>query len=805
MVRYCRQLAALAIALLVPWLPATPALAQAEDPSAYGDEYGGGDFGRVTYQENGVAIHRAVVDSGLPAREEARINAPVYPGDTLLAGADQRAEVQLAGGSLVRIDRGTELTFLGLPDPYAEFSDNTVLQLAEGTIRITTALNEGEEFRLDTPDSSVYFLGDGDFRIEVTPTGRTEVISRRGVAEVVGNGGSVLVRGGMRTEVLGGSLPEEPWAFNTFVADGFDRWVDDRDAVYRAHDRYLPASEYPSETYETLPQEVQPYYQELNYYGDWTYVADLGYVWYPRQVPATWQPYYDGHWSYGPGGYFWVSSEPWGWAPYHYGRWSWVVGYGWCWAPGRVFAGAWVAWSWGSAYVGWAPLDYWGRPCHRRGVYHGYYDPHVWSFVHYDHIGDRHHQRYAVRVGDVGDHVRHATVSTSAPRVSPTRLARSRESREMAARQARENRKARMRPVDRDTRPAATMNDVERRLRPRSRASREQKVAGERTGAPRRSPVARGRNPQTRPSSDRAGSRVEAAQTERRAGRRREFPSYSRRITAERSSDATQNRRRQGRSTPAASTRSGSPSAAARGSVTPRVRSRENERGDTDQRVRDLYRKMAGPSSGRERAAGEEPRRVRTDSRSDASRKESRSGASRRSERSRSTSRAGSSDSRSRSTDRKRDEQGAKRERSDDSRSRSAERKRDQRDTPGRRPGISRSQTVPGSSDRYRRSTSSPGLRREPNRPSTGAGPSRARLPASNAGSRANRSTSRPSSPSASGSRRSTPSARPGNSKPSRPSSATRGGSGSAKSGPRSSRGSRSKTGRDSKGRGNKK
>ena len=68
---------------------------------------------------------------------------------------------------------------------------------------------------------------------------------------------------------------------------------------------------------------------------DWTYVEEYCHVWYPSATPVGWRPYYDGYWDYGPGGYFWVSNEPWGWAPYHYGRWNWVVGYGWCWVPGR--------------------------------------------------------------------------------------------------------------------------------------------------------------------------------------------------------------------------------------------------------------------------------------------------------------------------------------------------------------------------------------------------------------------------------------------------------------------------------------
>jgi len=592
-----RQTARLAMILVLSWLTANPSSAQTEDPYAFDDQYESGDFGRVTYQENGVTIHRAMADPGLPPVSEAGVNSPVYPGDALLTSADQRVEVQVASGSLIRIDRATDVTFLGLPDPYAEFPDNTVLQLAEGTLRLATRLTEGEEFRVDTPSSSIYLLGDGDFRIEVTPGGRTEVISRRGVAEVVGNGGSILVQGGMRTEVFPGTLPEEAWAFNTFVTDNFDRWVDDRDAIYLVRDRYPGAPEYSAEAYEALPEEVQPYYQELSHHGDWTYVEEYGHVWYPSAAPADWRPYYDGYWDYGPGGYFWVSNEPWGWAPYHYGRWNWVAGYGWCWVPGRVFSGAWVAWSWGSAHIGWAPIDYWGRPCSVRGIYYGYYDPHAWTFVGYEHVARRNYHRHAVRIDDIGADIRHARVVTRPPRVSPERLATSPEARSRAMRMVEADGAGRMRPVDRTSRPSLTMRDVERRIRGRSNATRRggDGNIGARDGA----------GPSVRRETVRTGDRQSTGRspaTDRRStAREGNYPSYPRRLSQDRTSGDDDSRRDVGRrrseSARRAEDRSGAGNLAP---SAPRVRPRETERAGTDQHVRDLYRKMANPRSTRD-------------------------------------------------------------------------------------------------------------------------------------------------------------------------------------------------------------
>ena len=102
-----------------------------------------------------------------------------YMQSAVSASIDDRGrlEIELASGSVVRVDRATDVAFLALPDPYSEFSDNTVLQLAEGTIQATAYLGDSEEFRIDTPTASIYLLGDGDFRIEVDPQGRTRVIS----------------------------------------------------------------------------------------------------------------------------------------------------------------------------------------------------------------------------------------------------------------------------------------------------------------------------------------------------------------------------------------------------------------------------------------------------------------------------------------------------------------------------------------------------------------------------------------------------------------------------------------------------
>jgi hypothetical protein len=107
------------------------------------------------------------------------------------------------------------------------------------------------------------------------------------------------------------------------------------------------------------PAALTDFRGALDPYGAWVDDPTYGTVWAPAPtaVGADFTPYVTaGHWVYDDD-YVWVSDYPWGWAPFHYGRWVLVEGRGWVWVPGRVYRGAWVAWSVdpGYGYVGWAP------------------------------------------------------------------------------------------------------------------------------------------------------------------------------------------------------------------------------------------------------------------------------------------------------------------------------------------------------------------------------------------------------------------------------------------------------------------
>jgi hypothetical protein len=327
---------------------------------AAGDEEGfGATYARVRYLEGRVTI----VSASEGREAEATTNAPLAPSDRIQT-QDGRAEIELADGSVLWLDDNTRLDLRTLADINNRYEKSNLLALPGGAIRLEAVEPDSKDkmFRVDTPHGSVYLLSGGSFRVD-TEADETTVSSFRGVAELSGDDGSVLVRSGEMSRVDGDGTPIEPRSFNTLRTDDFDRFCETRQAAYtRREGAEQEAGKGPAP--DDLPYEVQPYARELSYYGGWYSVPSYGWVWRPTYY-GSWGPYLNGYWNWYPTGWSWVSYDAWGWAPYHYGRWDVAVGIGWVWIPGHAWSGAWVSFAVGPSYIGWCPLNYYNYP-----VYH---------------------------------------------------------------------------------------------------------------------------------------------------------------------------------------------------------------------------------------------------------------------------------------------------------------------------------------------------------------------------------------------------------------------------------------------------
>lgn len=298
---------------------------------------------RISYVTGGVSFSRGDdPDDWQPAD----LNLPMTLGDRVWTGDDGQIELQVHGGSIVRLAARTDLQALNLTDSMKQFS------LSTGTASFQVRrLGDEEVFEVDTPNSAITLERPGDYRIDVDADGNSRVQVRRGRAIAAAGGGQVALSAGDEMDIDGIDAPRYD-----IVAvprpDGWDQWVEGRDRqLAQAH----------SYTYVTADIAGV---EDLDQYGKWQQIPEYGWTWSPVSVAVGWAPYRAGRWIWqDPWGWTWVAAEPWGWAPYHYGRWV-VYGSRWCWVPtgpsvrAVSYSPALVAFVGGAGggYVGWFPL-----------------------------------------------------------------------------------------------------------------------------------------------------------------------------------------------------------------------------------------------------------------------------------------------------------------------------------------------------------------------------------------------------------------------------------------------------------------
>ena len=330
-------------------------------------------------------------------REPAEINQPVLAGDRIWVPERSRVEIVLADRNILRIDGGSEVVLEQLAASPDRDDPASVLRLQNGNVLLTVTTDSlGDQLpRVDTPNAAVYTQDFGTYRITATQDGFTEVVVRRGKAEVVTDRGSEVVRAEESAYVEGeryADIEIEP--AKSF--DALERWADRLEGEARYADN------------DYIDEDLRYHAAPLARHGSWIHHGGRPY-WRPR-VEVGWRPYWHGRWGYTPAGLTWISYEPWGWVPYHYGSWDYLPGYGWAWSPGRRWAPAWVYWYWGPSYVGWCPTGYYtsyyrDRYSHfRYGVYGwagGHWDAwDRWSFIRHDYFsGYRNGYRNGYREG----------------------------------------------------------------------------------------------------------------------------------------------------------------------------------------------------------------------------------------------------------------------------------------------------------------------------------------------------------------------------------------------------------------------
>src|SRR5262245_23345384 len=121
----------LAKGIVLSALLALPGTGARADTNGAADSQAGSTFARVRYLEGGLSLQSA----GRREVSDATVNDAVEPGDSLTT-QDGRAEIGLADGSTVWLDRGTRLDVRNLADLDSRYETSDLLAMESGAARI---------------------------------------------------------------------------------------------------------------------------------------------------------------------------------------------------------------------------------------------------------------------------------------------------------------------------------------------------------------------------------------------------------------------------------------------------------------------------------------------------------------------------------------------------------------------------------------------------------------------------------------------------------------------------------------------
>ncbi|HEV7506607.1 MAG TPA: DUF6600 domain-containing protein [Thermoanaerobaculia bacterium] len=372
-----------------------PATAQTTDQAAETGSYG---YFRVV--EGAATLTPADGE-----RAAVEINQPLLAGDQLSVPERAHVEIVLADHNLLRVDGGSELVVERQAGETGRDDQATMIRLIEGNVQLAVVQDSlGDQLpRIDTPNAAIYVKNYGIYRLTAQSDGFSQVVVRRGTAEVAAGQDHQTVRADQEAAIESGNDQEAGIDVRQAGAfDSLERWArrldDEAASALRAADNAGDA--------DGLDDNLRYQAASLASYGSWVNVEGNRY-WRPR-VEAGWHPYWHGRWAYTPAGLTWIAYEPWGWVPFHYGTWNYLDSYGWVWQPGYVWSPAWVYWYWGPSYVGWCPTGFYtsyygaqfgGDFGFRSGVYGwaggdwGLFDR--WSFVGSGYFRDGYRAGYA--------------------------------------------------------------------------------------------------------------------------------------------------------------------------------------------------------------------------------------------------------------------------------------------------------------------------------------------------------------------------------------------------------------------------
>jgi hypothetical protein len=291
-------------------------------------------------------------------------NQPLSTGDRVTTDRTGRATLQF-GSTVVRLGADSDLVVTQLDDQKIR------LHFDHGQLAVRVRSDDipGELF-IETDEGAWVPHHQGQYRFDRAPRQVLAAQAWSGDMLLEAPDSSLPLKAPQRAEVWRDGRNATHYRMVDAVKDAFG------DAVL-AQDRKDDALAAANAAAQASPEMTGE--AELARFGAWSALPGGVHVWTPAKLPAGWQPYQQGAWTWKrPWGWTWVDDQAWGFAPFHYGRWLQVKGR-WAWTPGQwgaarpVFAPALVGWLGGPALsVAGAPAIGWVALAPDEPVFPGY-------------------------------------------------------------------------------------------------------------------------------------------------------------------------------------------------------------------------------------------------------------------------------------------------------------------------------------------------------------------------------------------------------------------------------------------------
>ncbi|MEP6504159.1 MAG: DUF6600 domain-containing protein, partial [Betaproteobacteria bacterium] len=282
-------------------------------------------------------------------------NQPLSTGDRITTDKSARATLQV-GSTTLRVGAASDVVVTQLDD--RKFR----IRFDHGQLALRVRSDDilGELF-IETDEGAWVPHHPGQYRFDRVARGVLGAQAVVGDMLLEAPDSSLPVAANQRAEVWrAGAQQATHYRMTAPAKDAFGDWALAQD---KADDKLAAAS-----AAAGVPIEMTGA-ADLARHGVWSTGADGARVWTPAKLPAGWQPFQQGAWSWiSPWGWTWVDDQPWGFAPFHYGRWFNQRGH-WNWTPGQwgatrpIYAPGLVGWFGGAGLavagapaVGWVAL-----------------------------------------------------------------------------------------------------------------------------------------------------------------------------------------------------------------------------------------------------------------------------------------------------------------------------------------------------------------------------------------------------------------------------------------------------------------